>query len=156
VGEVVQIPQQAISVSSWNCCRSLVLVSPNLSTCVEQIPTNNAASQGGSAVSNFQSIISDFLMNPDDNPVSQRQTIVYLPTAEYRLMCMVNDASIQQVDLIFYWTDFFGRQFPVNLAPGGGFSVKLMFRARAYNGMGHDERLHDEQVKSRGGGQRRK
>lgn len=134
-GNLVQIPQQSISVSGWNVCRSIVLISPNLNVCTEGIPLDNASSQGASATNNFQSIVSDFLMNPDDNPVSARQTVVYLPTAEYRMFCLDSNSSIKQVDLQFFWNDFQNRQFPIYLAQNSSCSVKLMFRTRKYNGL---------------------
>jgi hypothetical protein len=125
------ISQQGVSLASMNGVRS-VFVTTTMPINNENLPTTTAGAQNVGTSSNALPILSDFLLGADPaaNPVVDRITVEYLPTAEYRMVQMRGEGSLDRVDLKFWYTLFDGRVFEVLLPPGGFASAKIMFRRR--------------------------
>jgi hypothetical protein len=122
--------QEADVISSWNTTRSIKLTSATLPIVAENEQSNFRASQQGGFSDKSSQVISDFLLSNNDNPITDRISLEYLPTAEYRMISLGGKEGIKRVQISAFFTDLSGVEKPVLLPPNGIFSVKLMFRRR--------------------------
>jgi hypothetical protein len=76
-------------------------------------------------------VITDFVV-----PVSQdnqyRPQVTYEPSGEYRMIDMIGDSGIRQIDINVSWKDKYGKAHPFMIAEGAWASIKIMFRRRDY------------------------
>ena len=59
--------------------------------------------------------------------------VIYIPSAEYRLIDMNSYTNLNRVDIIVYWKDTFGNIHPFELSPGNTASVNIMCRRKDFN-----------------------
>lgn len=124
------VPQEAIVISSWNTARSIKLISSSLPIVAQAEPNNfNITQQGGFSTSSTQTI-SDFLLSNVDNPIADRLSIEYLPTAEYRMISLGGREPIVRIQIQAFFTTLTGEILPILLPPNGIFGVKILFRKR--------------------------
>lgn len=130
--EVRQSSQEGPSLSALNGVRSIYIIT-DLPIVPESLPNSVGVIQNSSASSAALSILTDFLLSsdPNENPVSDRINISYLPTAEYRMMQMVGNQPITRLRLDWYYTLYDGTVARMSIPPGGVCSAKLMFRRAA-------------------------
>lgn len=128
-GEVRQLQQAGPSMNSWNGVRSL-FITTSMPINAESLPTNPLLAQNSSYSSNTLPILSDFVLgvDPGTNPVVDRISVAYLPTAEYRMVQMRGNEPLTRVDLKWFYTLFDGTIREVLIPPGGFCSAKIMFR----------------------------
>lgn len=62
-----------------------------------------------------------------------KPSILYVPTAEYRLVDLFGNSPLHQIDIQVYWKDRFGNINPLYLSPGATANIKLMFRKKIFN-----------------------
>jgi hypothetical protein len=122
--------QEADVMSSWNTTRSIKLTSATLPIIAENEQSNFGASLQGGFSDKSSQVISDFLLANNDNPITDRVSLEYLPTAEYRMVSLGGKEGIKRVQISAFYTDLKGVERAVLLPPNGIFSVKLMFRRR--------------------------
>lgn len=127
------LTQAGPSLASTNGVRSVFISSNLLPINPEGLPTTSTPGQNVSYSSNSTPILSDFLLstNPDSNPVVDRISISYLPTAEYRMIQLRGRSPIKQVDIKFFFTLFDGSVKELLIFPGGYCSAKILFRRSA-------------------------
>lgn len=128
-GEVRSITQVAPSLSSTNGVRSIVITT-TMPIVSENLPTSTGSIQNQSYSSNSLPVLTDFLLTaePGANPVQDRISVAYLPTAEYRMVQMRGNEALTRIDLKFFFTLFDGSLRELTLPPGGYLSAKLLFR----------------------------
>ncbi len=123
------ISQEARAMSSWSNIINIFLLTQSLPIVSEYIPkTINSTDINFSSA--YQNIISDYVINPSENPLKDRLKIEYLPTSEYRMITLKGKESIRRIQLECWYTIETGETFPVLLRPGAFFSCKLMFRKK--------------------------
>lgn len=125
-----EIAQEALVISSWNTTRSIKLITQTLPIVSEQTPKTLLLSQQGSSTLATSNTISDFLLSNIDNPLTDRVSIEYLPTAEYRMYSLQGKSALTNVNIQAFFTNVDGKQSPVMIPPNGSFGVKLMFRRK--------------------------
>lgn len=122
-----EMKQEFRTINSITQFRKLVLTVNNVPIRSESIPSSN---QSTSVQSNFLPILTDFIPALA-NDASQLQTsIVYYPTAEYRLVDLVGDTPIKQMEIRAFWGDKFDQLFPVLVPAHEEGSIKILFRNR--------------------------
>ena len=91
----------------------------------------NALITGGNN-NNISPILTDF-----EVPFSALNTycpnITYTPNGEYRMTDLYGDREINGIQLSVFWVDYYGNNYPIQLASGCSANVKLMFRKKAWN-----------------------
>lgn len=122
--------QEKPNLGSWNPVRSLVITSELIPTRPEFVQSNINTNLPYGLTGNYRSILTDFIQDQSSDPAARGVT-VYLPTAEYRMIDLYGDNALYNVDFQISWTDFEGNIYPIMLAPGETFGVKLMFRRRS-------------------------
>lgn len=122
--------QEKPNLGSWNPVRSLIITSDLLPTRPEFVQTDIKSNVAYNLTSTTKPILTDFIQDQSSDPAARGVT-VYLPTAEYRMIDLYGDNPIYNVDFQIFWTDFEGNIYPIMLAPGETFGVKLMLRRRS-------------------------
>ena len=91
----------------------------------------NAVISGGNN-SNISPILTDF-----EVPFSALNTycpnITYTPSGEYRMTDLYGDSPLSGIQLAVFWVDYYGNNYPIQLASGCSANVKLMFRKKEWN-----------------------
>lgn len=121
--------QEKPNLGSWNPVRSLMITSDLIPSRPEFVQSNINSNIPYDLSANFRSILTDFIQDQSSDPAARGVT-VYLPTAEYRMIDLSKDNPLYNIDFQIFWTDFDGNIYPIMLAPGETFGVKLMFRRR--------------------------
>ena len=124
------ISQEAVVISSWNTVRSIKLITNSIPIVSEMEPSTSQLTDQGGTTSNVSNTISDFLLSSVDNPLVDRLTLEYLPTAEYRMIALLGRQALTNVQIQAFYTDLTGTTRPVLLPPNGVFSCKVMFRRK--------------------------
>jgi hypothetical protein len=131
----VQIYQMSSTIGIINCCTSILFCSNMLPILPSHASKPNLLFNN--AVINYSksglqdstvNVISDFSPGSD---LVIRSDISYLPTAEYRMISLVNNKQdIRSVDMSVYWTNGFGIMRPVYLNSGASCSLKILFKRK--------------------------
>jgi hypothetical protein len=108
------------SIYRWNTLSTVVLLSSSLPIVSETIPD---IGNEGKIV--FRPAVSDFQVPPSEADLS---SIVYNPTAEYRMISLLGNAGIRQMQISIYYTLKTGQYEQLYLAPGDAATIKLLFR----------------------------
>ena len=119
---VISSPQQYQSIESWWKVKRLILVSDTIGVRSETISTTD--SDGRSI---YYNILTDFTIALNTTGNSPATQLRYVPTAEYRILDIVNDQPLTNINLKVYTQDVDGKVSPLKLSPGDGFSGKLLF-----------------------------
>jgi hypothetical protein len=93
-------------------------------------PFVEATPQSGSnnSISNIVTDFSQYLATATED----RDHLLYNPSGEYRLINLVNNQPIRDIDLSVTYTDNYGQTFPLLLRPQCSATIKLMFRRKNY------------------------
>lgn len=128
-GNLRSLSQAGPSLNSWNGVRSLIITT-TMPINSESLPLTSLAGQNSTFSSNSLPILSDFVLGaePSTNPVVDRITVEYLPTAEYRMVQLRGNEPIVRLDLKWFFSLFDGTIREVLIPPGGFCSAKVMFR----------------------------
>ena len=81
---------------------------------------------------NVANIITDFEINLKTG-IEGRTINYYVPAGEYRLIDIIGNRPLSEINIIVYWRDKIeGTLHPMFLHSGGAASLKLLFRKRNY------------------------
>lgn len=117
------------TLSQQNTAQSIVIQS-DLPIINEYI---NSIGQSQAGLTTIQlPIVSDFIIDPE-NGYEMFKTISYSPSAEYRMIDMVNSSPLNKVSLNFYWQDKQGILHPLDISPLRTITVKILFRRKGYH-----------------------
>lgn len=120
--------QELSTIDQWTPVGSIAFTSSTLPIQANQmsqpaIYENGVQRNLGNTYQNFANIITD--ISSDE---AYRPSLLYNPTAEYRLITLHNDSPIYQFDIEVYWRDKLGVLRPMHLPPNASCSMKVMFR----------------------------
>lgn len=122
---------------NWNPISSIVFTTTTLPV----VPSNETTpvvygtnTQLGSVASNnnIKPVLTDFVVNVGPGSL-YNPSIVYLPTAEYRLNDMYGNSPLTNLDLQVWWKDKYNNYHPLLIPSGGAASIKIMFRKKNFN-----------------------
>ncbi len=127
-GLAANVTYQAISsLWSWNDLVSIVVTS-SLPTLPEVI--SGPISENGKATT--RQIFTDFVPQIQSG-TEIRNSIVYTPTAEYRLVNMISTAELRSMSFDFWWQDPQQNLWRILLDPLDSASMKILFRKKSFN-----------------------
>jgi len=127
-----QMSQEGNTLANWNDFQSVLLTSSQIPANPENIPSQAVSGNVSTVVqSNSLSILTDFLPLIQDGR-DARSILVYIPSAEYRLITLRNAGDIQKVDIQLFWLDKNNNRFPIIVAPNTSISIKFLFRKKDY------------------------
>ena len=128
-GTVLETIQEFPSNSEWSPVSNISLQSYKIPIENESVPVSSKSQQNFEVSSSTLPIFTDFVVDSTDVEFSRSQ-IIYLPTAEYRMVSLKGDTPFNQMDVIFYWADRKNNIYPLLLDPGYSCSIKIMFRKK--------------------------
>lgn len=142
-GQVNYVSQETKGIETWDSLASIFITSNALPIQSEYLPTTSTPTQNQTFSSQSSPVISDFVVDTE-NPLSFRQKIEYLPTAEYRMIHLAGREGIKRVDAQFWYRTKSGQTYPIILPPQGSCGLKIMFRrAHAHQRMlAHKEEIY--------------
>lgn len=122
----VQITQNYDTTVLWVSLRKLLVVTNTIPIANEYVPSYNTTTGQQNAVANSMPILTDFVPAIDFANES-RSVAYYIPTAQYRLVDMINDLPLYKIDLRIYWEDKVGNLYPLTISPFQQASIKIAF-----------------------------
>jgi len=123
-----QIVQEYSTVSLWTPITSVVFTSNTLPIVPNNISApllfiNGQVYNNGGNNSNISQVITDFV---SDTGI-YKPNIVYTPTAQYRLVNLVGNTPVYNLDINVFWKDRVGVLQPFRLTSGSTATIKILF-----------------------------
>jgi hypothetical protein len=133
--DALQIVQEYSTIALWTPITSIVFTSNTLPVVPANISSpllflNGAVYNNGGNNANISQIITDFV---SDTGV-YKPNIVYTPSAQYRLINLVGNTPIYNLDLNVYWKSRTGKLFPFKLSSGSTATIKMLFTRKGMGG----------------------
>jgi len=133
--QALQIVQEYSTVALWTPITSIVFTSNTLPIVPANISAplvflNGAVYNNGGNNSNISQVVTDFV---SDSGV-YKPNIVYTPNAQYRLINLVGNTPIYNLDLNVYWKSRTGVLQPFKLRSGSTATIKLLFTRKGTGG----------------------
>ena len=121
-----QIIQEYSTISSWTPITSIVFTSNTLPIVPNQISApllfyNGSIFNTGGNNSNIAQVITDFVAE------SYKPQIIYTPSAQYRLVNLVGNTPLYNLDIGVFYKDRIGVLVPFRLPSGGTATIKILF-----------------------------
>ena len=122
--------QEYSTISNW-CAVAAVVFTTNTLPIVstqqsEPMIYDNGAALNVGVPQNFVQVISDM----STNEMCYKPNLIYVPSAEYRMIDMFGDNSISTFDINVFWKDKRGNLIPFTLQSGASASIKILFRLK--------------------------
>ena len=127
---LLQLQQTFICISNFFSVRSLVITTSQIPVQQEYLPNISSNLQNQNVSNTNRSIVSDFEIPAITDQNSFRTSITYIPTAEYRMISLLGDQSLNRVDFQVLFTDTNGLFYPLYLDVDKTISIKTMFRRK--------------------------
>lgn len=136
----LQIVQEYSTIALWTPITSIVFTSNTLPISSNQVSApllyfNGQRYQSGGNNSNISQIITDFVANDG----VYKPNIVYLPSAQYRLVNLVGNTPLYNLDIAVFYKNRVGELIPVRLGSGGSATVKILFTRIGSEGDGKED-----------------
>ena len=124
----LQIVQEYSTVALWTPVTSIVFTSNTLPIVANQVSApllfyNGKRYQSGGNNSNIAQIITDFVA---ENGI-YKPNLVYIPSAQYRLVDLVGNSPLYNIDIEVFYKNRVGVFIPLRLGSGGTATVKILF-----------------------------
>ena len=120
--------QEVSSMASWNGIRALIIQSSKLPT--RQDLLNGSSENTDNTTSNIRQLITDF--EPLGSGQDSRSRYQYYPQGEYRLLDLISEQPITDLDIRVLWEDKFQVLHQVFLDIGSFMSIKIMFISKDF------------------------
>ena len=127
----IQVFQEYSTVSLWSPVTSIVFCSSTLPIVPTQVASpililngNVIGSNGNNA--NQAPVITDFIADGMYKP-----TLLYEPSAQYRLVSMTGNRPVYTIDINVYWKDITANLIPFRLTAGSGATIKILFTKKS-------------------------
>jgi len=125
-GNLLQVSQEFRSLDEWSSVRSIVF-SSDIPIVKEYVPTRVDQSQNSNVNNSVKPILTDFLL-AKDSVEPTRHTLVYVPTAEYRMLSMQGTNAFSSISIRAQYQTYDGKLRDIYIASGDSMTVKLLFR----------------------------
>jgi hypothetical protein len=124
----LQIVQEYSTVALWTPVTSIVFTSNTLPIVANQVSApllfyNGKRYQSGGNNSNIAQIITDFVAEGG----IYKPNLVYIPSAQYRLVDLVGNSPLYNIDIEVFYKNRVGVFIPLRLGSGGTATVKILF-----------------------------
>jgi hypothetical protein len=131
--------QQSSSVVSWSPVNSLLFttslipINSEFSGSPKYLGEN--LSNTSNAQQNLTAVLTDFTIPMESGVEYTRTMLYYIPTSEYRLVDLLGNTPLNQLNIQVYWKDLIGSLHPATLKLGTNASMKILLRKRDFNGV---------------------
>ena len=127
--------QEYPSIAMWNPISSIVFTSTALPIVMSQSSPPEIYNDTGNIItgsgnnSQIIPLISDFVV-PLTTGLEYKPNVNYSPVAEYRLIDLLGNSPINNVNFSVYWKDKYGNIIPFQLSSQCSSSLKILFRKK--------------------------
>jgi len=133
----LQIVQEYSTLALWTPITSIVFTSNTLPIVANQVSAplifnNGKRFQSGGNNANIAQVITDFVV--DDGVY--KPSITYIPSAQYRLVNLVGNTPLYNIDVEVFYRDRVGELIPFRLGSGGTATIKFLFTRKGTEGEG--------------------
>jgi hypothetical protein len=133
----LQIVQEYSTLALWTPITSIVFTSNTLPIVANQVSAplifnNGKRFSSGGNNSNIAQVITDFIV---ENGV-YKPSISYIPSAQYRLVNLVGNTPLYNIDVEVFYRNRVGELIPFRLGSGGTATVKFLFTRKGTEGEG--------------------
>ena len=133
----LQIVQEYSTLALWTPITSIVFTSNTLPIVANQVSAPLIFSNGkrftsGGNNANIAQVITDFVV---DYGV-YKPSITYIPSAQYRLVNLVGNTPLYNIDIEVFYRNRVGELIPFRLGSGGTATVKILFTRKGTEGEG--------------------
>ena len=124
----LQIYQEYSTISLWTPVTSIVFTSNTLPVVTNQLSAPLLFYDGSQFVgsgnnANVQQVVTDFVADE----AKYKPTLIYEPSAEYRLVDLVGNRPLYTFDLNVYYKNRVGQLIPFRLSSGSTATIKILF-----------------------------
>jgi hypothetical protein len=133
-GTWIQCSQSFNSLDEWSNVQRVFFTTGLIPVNGELLPNVLTQDQGNNVSTTSQQIVTDFLVNTE-NSEPTRHNFTYVPSAEYRIVSLLGNGPIKQIDVNAFYSTYEGNIYPIYLAPRTNMSLKLMFRRKTIAGL---------------------
>jgi hypothetical protein len=128
--DMIKTSQEYSTISNWSAASSMVFTTNTLPI----VPTqqsepmiyDNGLALKVNAAQNFSQVISDM----STNELCYKPNLIYVPSAEYRMIDMFGNGDISTFDINVFWKNKRGKLIPFMLQSGASASMKILFRLK--------------------------
>jgi hypothetical protein len=133
--DAIVMYQEYSTISNWTPIVAMVFVSNTLPITPNQVSTplifnNNSQVVFGGNNANTANIVTDLVSNNG----LYKSSLVYEPSAQYRLVTLNGNRPLFNLDLQVFWRDRFGGLNPVRIPSGGSVTMKVGFLKKGSGG----------------------
>jgi hypothetical protein len=126
----IKVAQEYSTIANWTPVTSIVFTSNTLPIVQTQLSETLIYSDGNivniGIPQNFAPVISDMATNE----MCYKPNLLYVPSAQYRMIDMIGNNDISTIDIAVYWKDRKGNLNPFILQSGASVSIKLLFQLK--------------------------
>jgi hypothetical protein len=131
----LQIVQEYSTLAIWTPITSIVFTSNTLPIVANQVSApllfyNGKRFVSGGNNSNITQVITDFVTGDG----IYKPNIVYTPSAQYRLVNLVGNTPLYNLDVEVFYRNRVGELIPVRLGSGNSATIKILFTRKGSGG----------------------
>lgn len=130
----IQVYQEFSTISLWTPITSVVFTSNSLPVVTNQLSAPLLFFDGvkyvGGGNSNVAQVITDFIAAE----AQYKPTLIYEPSAQYRLVNLTGNRPLYTFDLNVYWKNRVGELIPFRLSSGSTATIKILFSRKGTDG----------------------
>lgn len=131
----LQVYQEFSTISLWTPVTSIVFTSNTLPVVTNQLSApllffDGSQFVGGGNNSNVSQVITDFIAND----AIYKPSLIYEPSAQYRLVDLVGNRPLYTFDLNVYYKNRVGELIPFRLSSGSTATIKILFSRKGTEG----------------------
>lgn len=123
----IKVEQEYSTISNWTPVTSIVFSTNTLPVVPNQISAPqlqiNGVKISTTSTSQFSNVITDIA----SNDMVYKPNLLYVPSAEYRLIDLQTNTPIKQLDFKVYYRDKFGNLNPMLFPVGATATMKVLF-----------------------------
>jgi hypothetical protein len=131
----LQIVQEYSTISLWTPVTSIVFTSNTLPIVPNNLSApllflNGVRYTSGGNNSNIAQVITDFVANDG----LYKPSITFAPSAQYRLINLVGNTPLYNLDVAVFYKNRIGELIPLRLGSGGTATIKILFTRKGTEG----------------------
>ena len=136
-GDYTVVTQQTSSVVNWSPVSSIIFqtglpVESQISGASVNLNTNSDAQSSVYAQNNTTKVITDFIIPFANGTEATNQQIYYINTSEYRLIDLLGNQALIQLQIQIFWKDVYGSLHPMTLDAGQSADILILLRKKNY------------------------
>jgi len=129
---VIEVVQEWSTISNWSPISAIVFttstvpIAPNLLSNPTVFLNGNVLGSYGNN-SNYQLVLTDFVSDTG----FYKPSIVYNPSAQYRLLELTGNTPLSNLDISIFWRNNYGELLPFTLGSGCVCTMKILFTKKS-------------------------